>query len=109
MLYSSTFIREICGSLSYYQFARDDVVIAVPIRLTVRTDKFQPNRVLAGRPACQCDLLVTVNPFHVFVIDDVADPILATIALQLRIRKREVDQDFFALPKSLAVWKIKYQ
>src|ERR1041385_2355956 len=42
--------------------ARNDVVVAVTIRPAVWSNQLEPNRVLAGRPAGQHDLLRPVDP-----------------------------------------------
>src|SRR6185369_2702923 len=97
------------SSLHHRQLARDDVVIAVAIRPAVRSNKLDADRVFAGRPAGQHELLVSVDPLHLLIVDDVTHAILATITFQLRIRQREVDHYRLAFTKSLAVWKIENQ
>src|ERR1041385_7807303 len=65
---------------------RDDFVVAVTIRPTVWSDQFEPDRVPAGRPASQHDLLPSIDPLHVVIVNDITNAILAAIALQLRVR-----------------------
>src|ERR1051325_896607 len=64
---------------------RDDVVVAVTIRPAIWSNQLESNRVLAGSPTSQHDLLPPVNPLHVFVVNNITNAIIAAIALQLRV------------------------
>src|ERR1041385_4681838 len=75
-----------CFVLFNCYLPRDDVVVAVTIRPTVWSDQFEPDRVPAGRPASQHDLLPSIDPLHVVIVNDITNAILAAIALQLRVR-----------------------
>src|ERR1043165_1604771 len=63
------------------------VVVAVTISPPVWSDQFEPDRVPAGRPASQHDLLPSIDPLHVVIVNDITNAILPAIALQLRVRE----------------------